>query len=489
MRLAVDRKWGGRVIRWIIVVAALLVFFVVLPGLAVGAYFWRFYPSVPQAEYPEPDSPTQARLQDLDFLARLPSIDRSFSEAERTRFEQHMAVLRANAAEMSDAIFLMGVAAAPAISENGHTNIYRRNMLNRLNSLPVRFFWFEEGLYIVRTRTSEADLLGARVIRYDGVDPPSLLVGLDPYIGGNDAYLQIEGLVFLASPMAMHAAGLARTPGQVTLTLELRDGSRVDRAITAEADATPFMAPDMHLQPMEARQETDSGNAWRVLDPGGEQLPLYTRHPDVTLWRDELPHEGEYIRMRSIGGEAEDGTRLEDWLNAARDELTASPKRYLVLDLRSNGGGDLTRTMGFARNITDLVTPDGRIYVLTDGGTFSAAIVTAAYAIHDAGDRGLIVGSEIGDFEQFWAEGQGPMRLPNSGLSITVTTGYHDWENGCTNWVRCYWLSAAMGVAAGPLTPDIEAPLAFSDYSRGIDSTIEAVLAHEAELLAAATAP
>ncbi|MEL6210485.1 MAG: hypothetical protein AAFR44_09975, partial [Pseudomonadota bacterium] len=160
-------------------------------------------------------------------------------------------------------------------------------------------------------------------------------------------------------------------------------------------------------------------------------------------------------------------------------QLKADPADYLVIDVRSTFGGDYTKARTFARGVTDYVKPGGKIYLLTDGGTFSAAIVTHAFALEAGGDQAVVVGTEIGDFAQFWAEGGGMLALPNSGHRIWVTTGYHDWENGCTDWGDCFWLNIVMGVAAGPLGPDIVAPLTYADYAQGIDTTMQAVFAAE----------
>ena len=465
--------------RVFLIVTMLIVIFVGLPLAGTGAYFWRFYSPVPTASYGEPQDATDARRQDLDYLSRLPEIDRSFSDEEVVRFQDHLAQMNDRVDTLTDAEFFMGVAAAAAISENGHTNVYRRNMFSRLNSLPVRFFWFGDGLHIVRSHTSEAGLLGARVIAYEGLSPDTLVESLDPYYGGNEQFLRYNSPMFFASPAAMHAAGLAAEPDRITLTLEFTDGTVGQRTLEVEVRTTPSMRIDGYLNAILSEQEIESGNEWHFLNAGTDEVAQFSRKPGVDLWWESLPNDGAYIRLWQIYGAAEDGTPIGSWLNALRENLLEQPAKYVVLDLRSNRGGDLTLAMNFARRIADLITPDGHIYILTDGGTFSAGIVTAAFAVHGAGDRGTIIGEHVGDFEQFWAEGGGPMRLPNSELRIGITTGYHDWEQGCESFTRCYWISVIFGVAAGPLDPDVIAPLTYADFARGVDTGIQTVFEAE----------
>ena len=449
----------------------------ILFGVGFGAFFWRFQAHPPKASYPPPENEIQARLQDLDYLLNLPETDHSFSDEETVRFEQHVRSLQESVETMSDAEFVMGVAAAAAISENGHTNLITRDLFKNLNSLPVRFFWFGDGLHIVRARDTHEALLGARVVLYEGKTPEALVSGLDPFFGGNAPFLQFNVPSFLASPAAMHAAGLAGQPDQATLTLIFADGRQREVVIEPEENPTAMMSVDEASLPIPSRQEKESGHDWRFAPIDTIAGAHYARQPETYHWTDNLPGEGFYVRLRLILDQ--DEKSLSRWLADLGERLRAQPVDYLVIDVRSTFGGNYLLARKFALSVSDFVAPGRRIYLLTDGGTFSAAIVTQAFALHAAGAQGVVVGSTIGDDEQFWAEGGGFLTLPNSGLRIWVATGYHDWENGCTDWAQCFWLNIALGVAAGPLDPDINAPLTYADYTNGVDTTLQAVFAAE----------
>lgn len=84
--------------------------------------------------------------------------DRSFSKVEDDQFQQFVEQLRTKATIMTDAEFAMSIAEAAAITNNGHTNVNTAHMVDTLNSLPLRFFWFADGLPIVRAHANHADL-------------------------------------------------------------------------------------------------------------------------------------------------------------------------------------------------------------------------------------------------------------------------------------------------------------------------------------------
>jgi len=114
----------------------------------------RFGAMLPKPDYPKPRDTAQANLQDLDYLARLTEVDRSFSDDARIEFARRVARLRDEAAKLSRGELLMGVAKAVAAADNPHTNVERAYWRAYLNSTPVRFEWFDEGLFIVRARTA-----------------------------------------------------------------------------------------------------------------------------------------------------------------------------------------------------------------------------------------------------------------------------------------------------------------------------------------------
>lgn len=115
-----------------------------------------------------------------------------------------------------------------------------------------------------------------------------------------------------------------------------------------------------------------------------------------------------------------------------------------------------------------------RIYILVGRETFSAGIVTAARLKYFGASRSQLIGEPMGDRSRFWAEGQ-RYRLPNSGITVSYATGYHDWESGCTSLSRCFWINVLMGVAAGSLEPT-RVPLRFADFRAGRDRALELIL-------------
>ncbi len=119
----------------------------------------------------------------------------------------------------------------------------------------------------------------------------------------------------------------------------------------------------------------------------------------------------------------------------------------------------------------------GRVYVLTSPYTFSAAISSVGYLKQSAPSKVTIVGEQVGDRLDFFAEGR-PATLHHSGLTIGLSTERHDYGNGCRAYTDCHGPVVRNPIAVPTLPPDIRAPWTRDAYLEGRDPAMEAVLTH-----------
>lgn len=462
--------------RWLkptlLAVAAILVLFV-----APAAYI--LYPTF--KSYPTTDSApaaTQAdkNLRDIEVLARLPEVDRSFTVETREAFEQSVADLKARAPQLDRAGFAIGAARAVALADNAHTAVAGLVAGHGFNALPMRVGWFQDGLFVVAAKAAQRDLLGARILRIDDRPPADLLPELKAFIGGPASMARELSPNLLQSPELLHAAGLAKAPDAVELQLVLPDGTEATRSLAAEPGAAELVTRSFwqrrHLSPAPLPGE---GAAWtHVLDAGSP--PFYLARPDANVWHDYLASGAVlYVQINRVRDQ--DGMSLSQYLADAVSEAEARKVRHAVVDLRFNSGGDYTQTADFTEQLPAAIPPDGKLFVLVGGTTFSAAIVTAARLKYFAGGRGILVGEPMGDRTQFWGEG-GSQSMPHSKLSIRYASAYHDWENGCSlAQIRtCFFLNYIFGTPSGSLEPAVPLQQPFASYAAGKDMVLDEVL-------------
>jgi hypothetical protein len=432
----------------------------------------RYGAVLPAPAYPAPRSQAEANLQDLDYISRFTEVDRSFGDDARVEFARRISKLKERAGNMSRGQLLMGLAKALAVADNPHTNVERAYWRAYLNSAPVRFEWFEEGLFIVRARAGEDFFLGARVLAIDGLSPELIVRDASKYFGGPPEHGRVSSLLVMESPEAMHEIYPEAPDDRLVLALEELSGRtvRVEFRAVDPREASPVVRPGRLLSPQ--TEFDDKVPMWRSLFDPDARVPPSLREPGRNLYVERLAEDVLYLHLWSIHSDAKGklGDQILDALRG-RDRW-----RRVILDLRFDTGGDFPELFQAMKELPAHLAPEGKVVVITDNTTFSAAIITAALARHFGGDRTVIVGERPRDRLVFWAEGN-QVRLPNSKIEIPVSTGMHDWARGCRDWSRCHWPNIWYGsIGVGSVEPDVKASWSFADYRKGVDTVLQRAL-------------
>ena len=298
----------------------------------------------------------------------------------------------ARADTLTPSEFALEVSRAVAVSGNGHTTALPFRFFRYL---PVRVWWFSDGLYVVESDPDYSDLLGARVEAIGEFTAEQSLARLSPFISGTPEHQRSLSPSFLTSLEALHHAGISDKPTEASFTLRMRGGETVVVRLGQQQSDGPggqILIPSALNRP---------GRWSHVLD-ASRDLPPAFRPPRVDLSYEFL-RDGSVLYIRSDQILSTDTTSLHDKLIAMLHEafnLGPAPK-FAVVDLRLNGGGNLFNTVVFSQVLPALVPDDGKIFVLVGNATFSAALVTAAMLKGNGGDKVVFVGERMGDSSRF----------------------------------------------------------------------------------------
>jgi hypothetical protein len=411
------------------------------------------------------------QIADAAYLARFTEFDRAYSRRARAHAERMLARLRAEAGELSHEQFVLRVAEIAALADNGHTSIGENAFKKNTPRLPLRTYQFADGLYIVWAAPTLADLLGARIDTIDGRSIDDIRAATRRYAGGTDVHRQRLLAPMLESPALLQAAGLATARDALTLTGVLSDGVSFERRIAAEErDRSAWVSSSQRLL-----FPTTADARMRSVLSESDALPVYLRHRTELFSLETLPEGGLYIGI-SHNDDA-DEAQIASFLDSADTRVREDHPAYVVVDMRMNSGGDYTKTYAFARGLP-AVANGAPIYIFTSPWTFSAAITTVAVLKEAGGDQAIIVGENVGDRLDFWAEG-GTFDLPNAFVQVHYASGRHVYDGPCRDRATCFWLNERYPVRVRTLTPDIAAPLTFAAYRAQTDPAMDAVLAAE----------
>ena len=447
----------------------LLVFLVVVHGVAEKLLF---DPDPPPANYPPPENTREAQLQDIDYMSHFLEIDRSYSEPARASAKVLRNEVKAKAGSLSEPEFELEIARISALADNAHTNVNGILRAGKYPRLPVRTYRFSDGLYIIRAYEGFEELLGGRIIMVDGKPISQIETILRPYVGGPEEYFYRFQFSYLFEfPAFLHAAGITKAADRVAMTLEFPDGHRDE--VFFEGDYQEAEGPAGFAYHMIYRDTLPGESGWSNLLQDDENLEFTLESARSFLLR-ELPEmNGYYIRY----WRNEDVGAIS--ISAFNGEVSAalknnSPLDVIILDVRNNGGGDYSKNKEIMLSLGNYLASDGRLYIITGRGTFSAGMFSAAFAKGGAGDKAVFIGTRVGDRDLHWGEND-DFTLPNSGVRTVYARGLHNMTGPCRDIWKCFWKDFTSYDPVDSLEPDINVPFNFTAYAAGRDAVMDKI--------------
>lgn len=272
-----------------------------------------------------------------------------------------------------------------------------------LRQLPLRLALFEDGLVVVAAEPANRNLLGAHVLRIGELSAEDATTAVSPTVQrDNEMGVKLRLPERLVLPEVLHARGVTASPGRAAFTVE-RAGVRE----TVTLSATPAG------ETVEWVQVSESG-----------PTPLHLRHPERNFWLEPLPeHHTLYVRYRECYNEEDEAHRetIAAFAERILQALQASELDHLVLDLRGNPGGDnsLNRPLVHAMIRADKLRQPGRLFVLIDRGTFSAALMLSVDL--ERHTPAVFVGEPTGGKPNHFGDSR-RIRLPRTGLTVRVSS-------------------------------------------------------------------
>ncbi len=436
-----------------------------------------FLAILPLTGYANENSLTARQMrEDLSALKQQwAPLDKSFSPDQRQAFERHVSSIESEVDRLSPEAFAMEIMRSVAIARNGHTNANIGAFLG--GDLPIRLWWFADGLYVVKAHPYYAHLLGARIEKIGSLTAAEAENRLKPYLAGTDQRIHFLSPGYLVTPRVLRHIGAIDDTAKTPLTLNLGSGTleTVDLPVVAKDPGDErstglnrgyaVLVPDA---------EGTAGRWPHVLDQLKERPRLYSKRSDVTASFLDDGKTTLYIR-NDTARSVDDKPLVEKFGGIIHKDILPFQPRHIVVDLRFNNGGDFFNSILFAQALPRLLPDKGRISVLVGRATFSAGIVTAALIKGSGGERVSLIGEKMGDGGRFWAEGN-KITLPNSGISVQYSSEFEDYEQGCSDVRTCYWATVAFGPRNISLSPEISVDLSFDDYMRGRDPVLEKAL-------------
>jgi len=368
------------------------------------------------------------------------------------QFDAKVRELDAAIPKLTDGQVILGLMKLMVFLEDGHTAVWPvgDHPLFRAG-LPLRMFWFEEGLFVTAADPRHKDLLGAQVLKLDGRPIDEVFEALDPYVNrdrGNAIKPKVSLPYMVRALGLLHAAGLTKSADRVTLAV--RDLSGQARDVVVEADT----------KEPEIWNKLPAPASWVTFASTLKDPPRYVRHMDKAQWFEYLPEQkAVYFQFNKVlNGKEETLAQFTERLLKFLDE---NDVEKLVIDMRWNNGGNtfLGHPLLLGLIANKKVNQRGRLFVLIGRRTYSAAQNMATY--FERYTNATFVGEPTGSSPNAIGE-EAPVTLPYSKVMANVS---HLFWQGTWPQDQRKWLA-----------PQIYVPPTWADFRAGRDRALEAVL-------------
>jgi hypothetical protein len=380
--------------------------------------------------------------KDLEFLRdEIPKRHKNaFHSISQRQFEKQIDTLETRLAQVSRSEVILDVARIVASIGDGHTQMFlNADEKVGFHQLPVRFYWFREGIYVIAAEEQNRWAIGKRVSKIGNVAIMEAITRVTPLVN-RDNEMTIRDV--LPNDLCL---------AEVLYYLNLsNDGSAA--AFEVDVDGEPRIL----RVSVPADNSKVTLTRWsQVISPS----PLWMSQPGAKYWYRLLPEQSTlYVQFNEVADDEQQSIQsfFEQVFTLGRKERLQN----FVLDIRLNNGGDNTLLEPILRGIkTAQFNRKGHLFVITGRLTFSAAMNLASRLEHET--HATFVGEPTGSRPNHYGEAV-TLTLPASGITVRVSTRY--WQDSKPNDKRLW------------IAPEMPAPPSAAAFSRGIDPAMDSIL-------------
>lgn len=303
-----------------------------------------------------------------------------------------------------------------------------------LRYLPLRVYFFPEGLFVVGAGDGAENLIGAEILAIDGIPTDDAYARVRTAISaGAEAEALHWAPYRMADASLLRGLGVTQRTDRVRLQLRLPNGRTVTRTL-ATVDR-PIIS--------------------KLPAPRGVATPTFLEFVQDSHWFETWPDSRTfYVQVNQIApGENE---TLPEFGLRLRRALSDNSTRNVVLDLRHNNGGNTFTYTELLRTLVSFTARGGKLYVLIGRNTYSAAanLTTDLERLADP----VFIGEPTGDTGNQEGD-EGMVRLPYSGLRATVSGV---WWQLSDPWDHRRFIA-----------PEVPVQLTAADYFAGRDPALD----------------
>lgn len=312
-----------------------------------------------------------------------------------------------------------------------------------LELLPIKTYWFDDGLYVLAASENYKDVIGQQIIKINNTSVEEVFDKLKTVLNAdNDYYKKYLFQAYGFMPLILKIMHLGQSDDEITL--QFASGE---------------------TKTMKNSSINEYASLSRGL-PNNEVFSLTnTEHKSENYWLEMIPNsKAVFVQLQRIENEEE--VSFSEFTNQIKSLIEQKKVDKIIIDLRYGGGGNGFKLKG----LTDLlknaeaINKKGNLFVLTSKATRGTLLELAS--ILRLNTKAIIIGeptaegvNTVGDINY--------ITLPNSGIKVSLTHTFWptSWEKDTSTFMQ----------------PDVKVQFSYTDRVEARDSWLETINRFKAE--------
>jgi tetratricopeptide (TPR) repeat protein len=339
-----------------------------------------------------------------------------------------------------------------AMVGDGHTNIYpSRDAKIAFHGLPIKLYFFKDGLFVRAAKPEKSDLVGARVVQIGSLSSEQAFLRVKEMVGrDNDIGVKFFAAQLLVMPEVLHALGMTDSVENARFVVE-KNGQRQTISLSP-AGLADIVSGDIDIT--WAKKE-----GWVDLrDASVNSVPLWLKNLTDKFWFEFLPDTKTlYVQYNEVYNK--NNETIEDFSKRLFAFVEANPVDRFVFDMRLNRGGNGSLNRPMLLNIikSHKINQKGKLFAIIGRSTFSAA----QFMVNDLErfTNTIFVGEPTGSKINHYGDSR-RIFLPNSGITVRVSTVLWQVDERDTR----QWIA-----------PQLTAELSSEEYRQNVDPALKLI--------------
>ena len=329
-------------------------------------------------------------IEDIDYLKDelIKNHANLFAYIKEDEFNEKIEKLKGMIDELDYEEMKVEISRVVASIKDAHTSL----VFPARRFIPLKFYYFNDGVYIIDTTKNYENLLFKKVIAIENVSIEEILKELYNIISfENEYFFKAQSMKYLQIVEVLYGLLIVDYMDKIKITLE-----------NGEYEVLPVSIDELNY--------TNS------------KLPLYARRSSENLWFKYLDNEELYIKYNSC---RESGNKsIESKIDKIIEFIEGNNVKKVTVDLRNNLGGNSSLFEPFIEYISKNkgINNKENLRVIIGRETFSSALLNA-YSFKN-NTNAKIIGEPSGGKPNCYGEIL-RITLPNSKFLVTYSTKFY----------------------------------------------------------------